>query len=76
MAEIAGQEGHVVTVKDQAEHPMGKRNQSQHDTKGNISLVTATLAFGLPRDVTVSELEIECLFPAEKYSASILDDLV
>jgi transcriptional regulator with XRE-family HTH domain len=45
-------------------------------SKGNISLVTATLAFGLPRDVTVSELTIECLFPADKDSAGVLDDLV
>ena len=45
-------------------------------SKGNISLVTATLAFGLPRDVTVSELTIECLFPADKDSAGVLHDLV
>jgi transcriptional regulator with XRE-family HTH domain len=44
--------------------------------KGNISLVTATLAFGLPRDVTVSELSIECLFPADKESGDILHALV
>jgi hypothetical protein len=45
-------------------------------SKGNISLVTASLAFGLPRDVTVSELSIECLFPADGDSAKILHDLV
>jgi transcriptional regulator with XRE-family HTH domain len=45
-------------------------------SKGNISLVTASLAFGLPRDVTVSELSIECLFPADGISAKILQDLV
>jgi transcriptional regulator with XRE-family HTH domain len=45
-------------------------------SKGNISLVTTTLAFGLPRDVTVSEFAIECLFPADKDSANILHDLV
>jgi transcriptional regulator with XRE-family HTH domain len=45
-------------------------------SKGNISLVTASLAFGLPSDVTVSELSIECLFPADKDSARILHDLV
>jgi MmyB-like transcription regulator ligand binding domain len=45
-------------------------------SKGNISLVTATLAFGLPRDVTVSELTIECLFPADKDSADVLNDPV
>lgn len=45
-------------------------------SKGNISLVTATLAFGLPRDVTVAELTIECLFPADKESGSILHDLI
>jgi transcriptional regulator with XRE-family HTH domain len=44
--------------------------------KGKISLVTASLAFGLPRDVTVSELSIECLFPADTDSARILHDLV
>jgi transcriptional regulator with XRE-family HTH domain len=45
-------------------------------SKGKISLVTASLAFGLPRDVTVSELSIECLFPADTDSARILHDLV
>ena len=43
---------------------------------GNISLVTASLAFSLPKDVTVSELSIECLFPADADSAKILHDLV
>ena len=45
-------------------------------SKGNISFVTASLAFGLPRDVTVSELSIECLFPADTDSARILHELV
>lgn len=45
-------------------------------SKGTISLITATLAFNLPRDVAVSELTIECLFPADKESANILHDLV
>jgi transcriptional regulator with XRE-family HTH domain len=43
---------------------------------GEVGLITATLAFGLPRDVTVSELTIECLFPADKDSARILHGLV
>ena len=45
-------------------------------SKGNISLVTASLAFSLPKDVTVSELSIECLFPADADSAKTLHDLV
>lgn len=44
--------------------------------EGNVSLVTATLAFGLPKDITVSELSIECLFPVDKESAAILQALV
>jgi transcriptional regulator with XRE-family HTH domain len=45
-------------------------------SKGNISLVTASLGFSLPKDVTVSELSIECLFPADTDSAKALHDLV
>jgi transcriptional regulator with XRE-family HTH domain len=44
--------------------------------KGNISLVTTSMVFGFPRDVTVSELAIECLFPKDKESATILHELV
>ena len=44
--------------------------------KGDISFVTATLAFGFPSDITVSELTIECLFPTDKKSSKILLALV
>ncbi len=44
--------------------------------KGDISFVTATLAFGFPSDITVSELTIECLFPTDKESSAILRALV
>ena len=43
--------------------------------KGDISLVTTSMVFGSPRDVTVSELAIECLFPTDDASASILRSL-
>jgi len=44
--------------------------------KGNISFLTTTMIFGRPRDVTVSELAIECLFPTDKASASVLRELL
>jgi transcriptional regulator with XRE-family HTH domain len=44
--------------------------------KGSISFLTTTMIFGRPRDVTVSELAIECLFPRDKASASLLHDLL
>jgi len=43
--------------------------------RGDISLVTTSMVFGSPRDVTVSELAIECLFPTDDASASILRSL-
>lgn len=39
-------------------------------TQGPVNLITTTMMFGLARDVTVSELAIECLFPADSQSSN------
>jgi len=44
--------------------------------KGPINLITTTMTFGFPKDATVSELAIECLFPSDKTSAALLQELV
>ncbi len=39
-------------------------------TQGPVNLITTTMMFGLASDVTVSELAIECLFPADAQSSN------
>jgi len=39
---------------------------------GDVSLITTSMVFGYPRDVTVSEIAIECFFPQDKESAEVL----
>lgn len=57
---------------------------SQHDVViplelvtelGAVNLMTTTMIFGLPQDITVSELSIECFFPQDQRSASLLAQL-
>jgi transcriptional regulator with XRE-family HTH domain len=40
--------------------------------RGDVNLITTTMVFGMPQDVTVSELSIECFFPQDQRSASLL----
>ena len=44
-------------------------------TSGVISMISTTMVFGTPLEVTLSELAIECFFPAEEESAAILRSL-
>jgi transcriptional regulator with XRE-family HTH domain len=44
-------------------------------SKGPINLLTTTMVFGTPKDVTVSELAIECFFPQDERSAKTLREL-
>jgi transcriptional regulator with XRE-family HTH domain len=44
-------------------------------SKGVINLLTTTMVFGTPKDVTVSELAIECFFPQDEQSAKTLREL-
>jgi hypothetical protein len=39
---------------------------------GDVNLITTSMVFGYPRDVTVSEIAIECFFPQDKESAEVL----
>lgn len=40
--------------------------------EGDVNLITTSMVFGYPRDVTVSEIAIECFFPQDKESAEVL----
>jgi transcriptional regulator with XRE-family HTH domain len=42
---------------------------------GTVSMISTTMVFGTPLDVTLSEIAIECFFPAEEASAAILRSL-
>lgn len=42
---------------------------------GVISMISTTMVFGTPLEVTLSELAIECFFPAEETSAAIFRSL-
>ncbi|ALS98266.1 helix-turn-helix domain-containing protein [Lacimicrobium alkaliphilum] len=42
---------------------------------GTLSLISTTTVFGTPTDVTLSELAIECFFPADENSAVLLREL-
>jgi transcriptional regulator with XRE-family HTH domain len=39
---------------------------------GDVKLITTSMVFGYPRDVTVSEIAIECFFPQDQQSAEVL----
>jgi transcriptional regulator with XRE-family HTH domain len=43
--------------------------------RGDVSLMSTTMIFGTPLDVTLSELAIECFFPVDDNSAEIMRDL-
>jgi transcriptional regulator with XRE-family HTH domain len=40
---------------------------------GGVNLITTSMVFGYARDVTVSEIAIECFFPQDKESAEVLE---
>lgn len=42
---------------------------------GDVKLITTSMVFGYPRDVTVSEIAIECFFPQDQPSAEVLQRL-
>lgn len=44
-------------------------------SRGDVNLITTTMAIGMPQDITVSELAIECFFPQDHRSAEILRGL-
>ncbi|MCH8493912.1 MAG: helix-turn-helix transcriptional regulator [Idiomarina sp.] len=46
--------------------------QTRH---GSVSLINTTTVFGTSTDVTLSELAIECFFPADDHSAAVLREL-
>jgi hypothetical protein len=48
------------------------RHQCAVTDDGVLSFVSTTTLFGTPRDVTLSELAIEALFPADPQTAALL----
>jgi hypothetical protein len=42
---------------------------------GTVSFLNATTVFGTPTDVTLSELALEMLFPADKETAVIVQSM-
>lgn len=44
-------------------------------SSGMVSMISTTMVFGTPLEVTLSELAIECFFQAEETSAAILRSL-
>jgi hypothetical protein len=47
-----------------------------HTTHGTLSLISTTMVFGTPVDVTLSELAIEAFFPADAATADLLQRFV
>ena len=47
-----------------------------HTEHGTLSLISTTMVFGTPVDVTLSELAIEAFFPADAATADLLQRLV
>ena len=43
-----------------------------HTDRGMLSLISTTMVFGTPVDVTLSELAIEAFFPADAVTADLL----
>ena len=43
---------------------------------GTLSLISTTMVFGTPVDVTLSELAIEAFFPADAATADLLQGFV
>jgi MmyB-like transcription regulator ligand binding domain len=39
---------------------------------GTLSLISTTTVFGTPVDVTLSELALECFFPADEETGALL----
>jgi DNA-binding XRE family transcriptional regulator len=39
---------------------------------GDVNLITTSMVFGYPRDITVSEIAIECFFPQDEQSVEVL----
>ena len=46
-----------------------------HTERGTLSLISTTMVFGTPVDVTLSELAIEAFFPADAATADLLHTL-
>ena len=44
-------------------------------SEGDVRLMTTTMVFGSPQDVTVSEIAIECFFPVDQASAEVMKKL-
>ena len=62
-----------------ADHPVSDHNQASvavplrlHTERGQLSLLSTTMVFGTPVDVTLSELAIEAFFPADAATADLL----
>ena len=47
-----------------------------HTKHGTLSLISTTMVFGTPVDVTLSELAIEAFFPADAATADLLQRFV
>ena len=47
-----------------------------HTEHGTLSLLSTTMVFGTPVDVTLSELAIEAFFPADAATADLLQRFV
>ena len=62
-----------------ADQPVSDHNQASvavplrlHTEHGPLSLISTTMVFGTPVDVTLSELAIEAFFPADAATADLL----
>jgi transcriptional regulator with XRE-family HTH domain len=58
-----------VSVQDSASVAVPLRLHTEH---GMLSLISTTMVFGTPVDVTLSELAIEAFFPADSATADLL----
>jgi transcriptional regulator with XRE-family HTH domain len=74
LREYAGDRGtrgadETVSDHNQASLAVPLRLQTEH---GLLSLISTTMVFGTPIDVTISELAIEAFFPADSVTADLL----
>jgi transcriptional regulator with XRE-family HTH domain len=74
LREYAGDRGTRGTDESVSDHHQASpavplRLQTEHDL---LSLISTTMVFGTPIDVTISELAIEAFFPADTVTADLL----
>lgn len=64
------------SLRDEQAHQAGISLPLSLSTEfGTLKLISTTMVFGGPLDITISELMIESLYPADEASAAILQQL-